>query len=188
MYNKNRKRNLIALLSRQNGFMITEVLITMVVIVITLVAITPMFIAGVKTSKVSKNRIVESNIAQREIEKFNQDNFLNVYNRIDNWYKTNDSSNYPTTNWDYFLDGNSYIYSEESYTAFVDGNGKIVLPPSCTGCREVWVTKIYSCNQCDIGGTPVDDTLQLLVKVSLTGAITDGAPVVQTAVLSRDRM
>ena len=182
MYNKNRKKTLISLLAKQNGFMITEVLMTMIVIVITMVAIIPMFYAGVKTSRISKHRTVEMNIAQKEIEKFNQDKFFSVYNNI--------QTNSTPANFANFITGGTNIYSNFDILD-INGKGEVVTS-FCAGCvKEVYVTRTYSFLPGDTSSI-VDDSIQLSVKVELkklptNSTFNDSTPVVVSAVLSRDK-
>lgn len=162
----------------KKGFMMTEVLITALLIVITMVGVLPILFSGVKSSKTSKTRAVMMNIAQKEIEAFNQDKFNNIFNKIKN--------DMTVTNMPIFLNGSiDYPFPalppEELCINITTGN---ITPVTSTCPKKILIKKVYSFLKGDDSMT--DDVIKLSVTVQINGETSK--PVSLTSVLGRDKI
>jgi hypothetical protein len=115
-------------------------------------------------------------LAQKEIERFNQDNFSNVLNNIQS--QINDETGFKA-----FKDNGESASFNDAQTIFVNPvNGETVtaLKP---GFNNVLIAKKYTFLKGN--ETQIDDVIQLAVKVQISGSTSK--PLVLTALLSRDK-
>lgn len=167
----------------QRGFMMTEVLITALLIVIAMVGILPILFSGVKSSKVSKTRSLMTNIAQKEIETFNQRKFdasLNFMVEKIGYIDENDKKvllNNIITN------GRTFTDIEELCLNTTNGEIK---PPVNGACpdKKVILTKTYKYAQGE--ETRTDDFINYTINVKINGSTSN--PVILQATLSRDKI
>ncbi|MFN8576850.1 MAG: hypothetical protein U0354_08320 [Candidatus Sericytochromatia bacterium] len=164
----------------QKGFMLTEVLITALLIVIAMVGVLPILFSGVKSSKVSKTKSMLTNIAQKEVEYFNQmkyDGFWVFAKR----YLNNDAE---------FTKLKNALRSIDIQESFcIDINNGSISKFDSTPCKfkKILISKQYRNILGD--STLSDDSISFSVTIRIEGQANETLrPVSLTSIITRDKL
>lgn len=157
-------------MKNQTGSVLTEVMIAFVLVVLAIVMFTPLFAVGIKVSKNPKERTVATNLARQMIEYIQTKGFNDTYGFVNESIKINQDQPCTAAN-------NNCTFTApgdmNGQTLYMHSREALISTEDCTGkkndCKPLQITRIYTFDQGTDLISPVDDQINVTVKITWAG-------------------